>query len=91
MLLSNLKACKGEGEVIMVFGGNRDNLDYEMILDVFLLLILIWFLNREIELMTRIAYNGDLQATKVQKLVLLLERSISASHARGLLRITEIH
>ncbi|KAF6019764.1 hypothetical protein EB796_021992 [Bugula neritina] len=67
VLLSNLKACKGEGEVIMVFGGNRDNLDYEMILDVFLLLILIWFLNREIELMTRIAYNGDLQATKVQK------------------------
>lgn len=39
----------------------------ELILDIVLLLILIWFLNREIELLTRLAFNGDLQAAKDKK------------------------
>ncbi|XP_067944731.1 adenylate cyclase type 9-like isoform X2 [Watersipora subatra] len=35
---------------------------YELILVVSVLLILIWFMNREIESMTRLAYSGDMQA-----------------------------
>lgn len=52
---------------MLLFGGRHGNISYELILDILLLLILIWFLNRENELMTRLAYNGDLQASKDKK------------------------
>lgn len=38
-------------------------LRFEAILDVVLILVLIWFLNREIEISNRIGYHGDLEAS----------------------------
>ncbi|XP_069129947.1 adenylate cyclase type 9-like [Argopecten irradians] len=42
-------------------GGNHRQ--YEMILDMVLLLFLVWFLNREFEINYRLSFNGDAQAS----------------------------
>lgn len=64
ILLCNLHTCPG---TMQVFGPSSANINYELILDVCLLLLLIWFLNREIELMGRLAYSGNVKALVDQK------------------------
>lgn len=50
-------------EVPMVFSGNHSS-QLELIFDVALLLLLLCFLNREIEIGYRVCYHGDVQAVK---------------------------
>lgn len=49
-----------------MFDGSHGDHTYEIILDMFLLLLLVWFLNRETEYVTRLAFYGDLQASTDQ-------------------------
>ncbi|OWF41887.1 adenylate cyclase type 9-like [Mizuhopecten yessoensis] len=44
-----------------LFSGSH-HLQYEIILDMVLLLFLVWFLNREFEINYRLSFNGDAQA-----------------------------
>lgn len=46
---------------VAIFSGDHP-LKYEIILDVFILLLLIWFLNREFEVAHRRSFHGDAQA-----------------------------
>ncbi|XP_070552629.1 adenylate cyclase type 9-like [Ptychodera flava] len=58
-----------------IFSGNSE-LGNEMILDVLLLLILVWFLNREFEISYRLNFNGDIEATEdTQKIQVLKEQA----------------
>ncbi|XP_060073356.1 adenylate cyclase type 9-like [Ylistrum balloti] len=45
-----------------LFSGSHQ-LQYEIILDMVLLLFLVWFLNREFEINYRLSFNGDAQAS----------------------------
>ena len=49
-----------------IFHG-KHQLRYEIILSMFLLLVLIWFLNREFEISYRLAFHGDIQAEEDKK------------------------
>lgn len=49
-----------------LFSGH-DELIYELILDVLLLFILIWFLNREFEISYRVSFHGDAGAGKAKQ------------------------
>ncbi|XP_076468117.1 adenylate cyclase type 9-like [Babylonia areolata] len=44
-----------------LFSG-ENSLRFEIVLDILLLLVLIWFLNREFEISYRLSYNGSAQA-----------------------------
>ena len=47
----------------MIFSGEH-SMRYEIILNMLLLLLLIWFLNREFEINYRLSFHGDQQAAK---------------------------
>jgi len=70
-MMSQVNNISSNATSLLLFNGKSgagDNMMHiELILDIVLLLILIWFLNREIELLTRLAFNGDLQAAKDKK------------------------
>ena len=46
-----------------IFSG-ESQVKYEIILNIILLLLLIWFLNREFEISYRLCFHGDIQAQK---------------------------
>lgn len=52
--------------VVHLFSGHH-TLIYELILDVLLLFILIWFLNREFEISYRVSFHGDAGAGKAKQ------------------------
>ena len=60
VILGIVQPCS---ENMIVFAGEPGNMSFELIVVVILLLILIWFMNRQIESMTRLAYSGDMQAS----------------------------
>jgi len=51
-------------EMETIFFGGDLPLKYEVIIDVALFILLIWFLNRETEISYRLCYHGDVQALK---------------------------
>ena len=52
----------------MIFMGDHP-LRFEIILNMLLLLLLIWFLNREFEITYRLSFHGDIQARNQRKMM----------------------
>jgi len=50
-----------------IFAGHQPLLWKLPILDIMLLLLLVWFLNREIEISYRLCYHGDVEAVSDRK------------------------
>jgi len=66
----------GDVPLPQIFVGGRPLLWKLPILDIMLLLLLVWFLNREIEISYRLCYHGDVEAVsdrqKIQVLAVLV-------------------
>jgi adenylate cyclase 9 len=80
-----------------IFSGNTP-LQYEIILDVALLLLLVWFLNREIEISYRLCYHGDVQAASDRQKIQFekeqadwLLHNIVPEHVAHLLKTHEVY
>ena len=67
----NSSSCIVEGganvtEVLKPLFWSRQPLMYEVIIDTLLLLLLLFFINREIEISYRVCFHGDIEATRDQ-------------------------
>jgi len=59
-----------------IFSDGEMAVKLEIILDVVLLLLLIWFLNREIEISYRLCFHGDVEAVLDRKKIQVWSRNI---------------
>jgi len=80
-----------------IFAGDHP-LQYEIILDVALLLVLVWFLNREMEISYRLCFHGDVEAVSDRQKIQFekeqadwLLHNIVPEHVAHLLKTHEVY